>query len=44
MGGGLCKQLSFYGVLVLTIAEGEITKLHVGLKGAMSALYLKDPA
>lgn len=41
---GLCKQLSFYGVLVLTIVEGEITKLHVELKGAMSALYLKDPA
>jgi site-specific DNA recombinase len=38
------KQLSFRGVLVLTIAEGEITKLHVGLKGAMSALYLKDLA
>jgi hypothetical protein len=41
---GLCKQLSFYVVLVLTIAEGEITKLHVGLKGAMNALHLTDPA
>jgi site-specific DNA recombinase len=41
---GLYKQLSFHGVLVLTIAEGEITELHVGLKGAVSALYLKDLA
>ena len=40
----LYKQLSFHGVLVLTIAEGQITELHVGLKGAMSALYLKDLA
>ncbi len=41
---GLYKQLSFHGVLMLTIAEGQITELHVGLKGAMSALYLKDLA
>jgi DNA invertase Pin-like site-specific DNA recombinase len=41
---GLFKQLSFHGVTLLTIAEDEITELHVGLKGAMSALYLKDLA
>ena len=41
---GLYKQLSFHGVLLLTITEGEITELYVGLKGAMSALYLKDLA
>ena len=40
----LFKQLSFHGVTLLTIAEGEISELHVGLKGAMSALYLKDLA
>jgi site-specific DNA recombinase len=31
-------------VLLVTIGEGEISELHVGLKGAMSALYLKDLA
>ncbi len=41
---GLYKILSFHGVLLVTIGEGEITELHVGLKGAMSALYLKDLA
>ena len=41
---GLYKQLSFPGVLLVTIGEGQITELHVGLKGAMSALYLKDLA
>ena len=40
----LYKQLSFHGVLLVTIGEGEISELHVGLKGAMSALYLKDLA
>ena len=29
---------------IVTVAEGEIGDLHVGLKGAMNALYLKDLA
>jgi site-specific DNA recombinase len=40
----LFKQLSFHDVTLLTIGEGEISELHVGLKGAMIALYLKDLA
>ena len=38
------KQLSFSGVKLHTIAEGEISELHVGLKGTMNALFLKDLA
>src|SRR5215470_9464652 len=38
----LYKHLSFADVKLLTIAEGEITELHVGLKGTMNALFLKD--
>lgn len=41
---GLYKRLSFAGVRILTLSEGEITDLHVGLKGTMNALYLKDLA
>jgi len=41
---GLYKRLSFCGVEIVTLAEGEITDLHVGLKGTMNALYLKDLA
>ena len=41
---GLFKQLSFATVRLVTLAEGEITELHVGLKGTMNALYLKDLA
>ena len=29
---------------LVTLAEGEITELHVGLKGTMNALFLKDLA
>src|SRR5215472_1621023 len=38
----LYKQLTFAGVKLVTLAEGEITELHVGLKGTMNALFLKD--
>ena len=38
------KQMSFAGIRIVTLAEGEITELHVGLKGTMNALFLKDLA
>ena len=41
---GLFKQLKFQGIQLITLSEGEITELHVGLKGTMNALYLKDLA
>jgi site-specific DNA recombinase len=41
---GIFKRLTFDGVKIVTVAEGEITHLHVGLKGTMNALYLKDLA
>ncbi len=40
----LYKHLQFAGVKLVTLAEGEITELHVGLKGTMNALFLKDLA
>ena len=40
----LFKHLQFAGVPIVTLAEGEITELHVGLKGTMNALFLKDLA
>jgi site-specific DNA recombinase len=41
---GMFKQMNFLGVRVVTISEGEINELHVGLKGTMNALFLKDLA
>ena len=40
----LYKHLRFAGVGIVTLAEGEINELHVGLKGTMNALFLKDLA
>jgi site-specific DNA recombinase len=40
----LHKLLRFLGVRLLAFSEGEIGDLHIGLKGAMNALYLKDLA
>lgn len=38
------KQMQFLGIPIVTVSEGEISELHVGIKGMMSALYLKDLA
>src|SRR3546814_982752 len=40
----LYKHLQFARVPLITLAEGEISELHVGLKGTMNALFLKDLA
>jgi site-specific DNA recombinase len=40
----LHKRMSFAGIRLVTLAEGEINELHVGLKGTMNALFLKDLA
>ena len=38
------KRLCHAEVRIVTLAEGEISELHVGLKGTMNALFLKDLA
>ncbi|MBO6551221.1 MAG: recombinase family protein, partial [Rhizobiales bacterium] len=40
----LYKQLQFQGVQLTTLSEGKVSELHVGLKGTMNALFLKDLA
>jgi site-specific DNA recombinase len=40
----LYKHLKFAGVPIVTLAEGAISELHVGLKGTMNALFLGDLA
>ncbi len=41
---GIYKRLTFAGVKIITLAEGEINELHIGLKGTMNQLFLKDLA
>lgn len=41
---GFYKLLTFASVTIHTISEGQISELHVGLKGTMNALFIKDLA
>ncbi|MBK9584837.1 MAG: recombinase family protein [Alphaproteobacteria bacterium] len=41
---GIYKRLQFAGVSMVTLSEGEISTLHIGLKGTMNAMFLKDLA
>lgn len=41
---GLYKRLRFANVRLITLSEGEVDELHVGLKGTMNALFLRDLA
>ena len=40
----LFKIVRFAGAKLVTLAEGEVSELHIGLKGTMNALFLKDLA
>ncbi|RKS52211.1 DNA invertase Pin-like site-specific DNA recombinase [Paracoccus pantotrophus] len=40
----LYQNLTFAGVTIETLAEGRIDEMHIGLKGTMNALFLKDLA
>ena len=41
---GLYKRMRFADVGIVTLSEGDVSELHIGLKGTMGALYLKDLA
>ena len=41
---GIFKRLNHADVAINTLSEGEINELHVGLKGTMNAIFLKDLA
>jgi site-specific DNA recombinase len=41
---GLYKRLRFVDTKIITLSEGEISELHIGLTGTMSALFLKNLA
>jgi site-specific DNA recombinase len=40
----LYERLSFLGVRIETLADGVVSEIHIGLKGTMAALFLKDLA
>jgi DNA invertase Pin-like site-specific DNA recombinase len=38
------KRLGHHEITIVTLAEGKVDELHIGLKGTMNALFLKDLA
>lgn len=40
----LKKQLAFIGVSIMTVQDGEVGAMHIGLKGLMGELFLADLA
>ena len=40
----LYQNLAFTGVGITTLSEGRVDEMHIGLKGTMNALFLKDLA
>jgi site-specific DNA recombinase len=43
-GSSSVSRLTFAGVNIVTLAEGDITHLHIEFKGTMNAMFLKDLA
>ena len=41
---GLHKRMGYLGIKIITKSEGEISELHVGLGGTMSAIFLRQLA
>lgn len=41
---GLFKRMAYSDVKIVTLSEGEVSHLHIGLKGTMNALFIKDLA
>jgi site-specific DNA recombinase len=41
---GLHKRMTYLGVSIVTKSEGEISEIHIGLGGTMSALFLRQLA
>lgn len=41
---GLFKRMEFANIQINTLSEGVINAMHIGLKGTMNAMFLKDLA
>jgi site-specific DNA recombinase len=38
----ICKKLKFYGIDLRAVNEGPVTDIHIGVRGIISSIYLKD--
>lgn len=38
------QKLEFQSVMIETVSEGSVSEMHIGLKGTMNSLFIKDLA
>ena len=41
---GFFKQMQYQGICIVTVAQGDVSEMHIGFNGVISAMYLKDLA
>ncbi len=41
---GLHKRLTHWGIKIITLSDGEVNKLHVGIKSLVNSIFLDDLA
>tara|TARA_R110000850_G_scaffold113041_4_gene227553 strand:+ start:2002 stop:3648 length:1647 start_codon:yes stop_codon:yes gene_type:complete len=41
---GFFKQMQYRGIRIVTVSQGDVTEMHIGFNGVLSAMFLKDLA
>ena len=41
---GFFKQMQYRGIRIVTVAQGDVSEMHIGFNGVISAMFLKDLA
>ncbi len=41
---GFFKQMQYRGIRIVTVSQGDVSEMHIGFNGVISAMFLKDLA
>ena len=41
---GFFKQMQYRGIRIVTVSQGDVSEMHIGFNGVLSAMFLKDLA
>ncbi|MBU2935166.1 MULTISPECIES: recombinase family protein [Pacificibacter] len=41
---GFFKQMQYRGIRIVTVSQGDVSEMHIGINGVLSAMFLKDLA
>jgi site-specific DNA recombinase len=41
---GFFKQMQYRGIRIVTVSQGDVSEIHIGFNGVISAMFLKDLA